>query len=168
MADPAPDADPTPWLTKAISYIGVHEVGSSNFSPQIAAWEKEQGFKIEPEPWCAIFVGGCLVETGREGSGTEWALDYAQWGQELDGPAVGAIVPIKRPGGGHVFFVLGKDSIGRIVGVGGNQSDQVSRAAFPLSRINHGYRWPADDPLPDETGMDSLPVINADGSTKED
>src|ERR1700681_1528363 len=72
-----PPAGP-PWLAKAISYIGVHEIGHSNFSPQIEKWEREQGMRITPEPWCAIFVGGCLFETGHKGTGGAWALAYAK------------------------------------------------------------------------------------------
>jgi hypothetical protein len=67
-------------------------------------------------------------------------------GQPLKGPALGAIATKVRDGGGHVFFVVGWDAT-RVYGLGGNQSDQVSIAAFPRNVI-HSYTWPPGVPLP--------------------
>ena len=62
------------------------------------------------------------------------------------------IVVFTRTGGGHVGIVVGQDAKGRIMVLGGNQSDSVSIAPFELSRVA-GYRLPPDtvphyEPLP--------------------
>lgn len=61
---------------------------------------------------------------------------------KLNAPAYGCIAVKSRQGGGHVFFVVGKDAKGRILGLGGNQGDTVSIVPFNSADID-GYFWPS-------------------------
>ncbi|AWI88049.1 hypothetical protein C0214_07050 [Methylobacterium sp. DM1] len=87
-------------------------------------------------PWCAGFVGGVLEEAGIKSGRSAAARSYVNWGQRLAKPVVGCIVVLERgPGHGHVFFLLGRDTRGNLVGLGGNQGNRVSVASFDLKRV---------------------------------
>lgn len=76
----------------------------------------------------------------------------------LTKPTEGCIVVFERQGGGHVGFVVGKDSAGNLMVLGGNQGDAVNIRPFAMSRVS-GYRWP--DSLPPSIG--SLPLLASNG-----
>jgi len=161
------------WLQAGIGLVGTEEghlIGERD-NETIIDWAKEEGGEIEGEythdsiPWCALFANHCLTLAGLKGTGTLWALDFAgHWPSiKLGGPAVGAFAPMLRSGGGHIIQIVGKDQGGRIMGLGGNQSDRVSIVPFPLSRLNRGFWWPASALPPEHTGIDTLPVVLSDG-----
>lgn len=155
------------WLTEAISRIGTLEAAGSKDNPTIVEWAQELGgdiaanYKHDSIPWCALFIDSCLHRVGQKSTGTLWALDYRDYGVKLSGPAVGAIAPMVRGGGGHVIFIVGRDRNGNYVGVGGNQSDAVNIRSFPRERLKD-FRWPSGPTLP-LTGWDNLPIISATG-----
>lgn len=168
-------AGPTPaeiakplWLQEAVAMIGTKETPGAADNPVLIEWAKEIGGEIGAEykhdsiPWCALFIGHCLTKCGQKSDDSLYALDYGRYGTKLTGPAVGAIASMKRAGGGHVVFVLGRDSSGNLVCVGGNQSDAVNIRAFPPTRIA-SYNWPATAPLPSLVGFDKLPLVNSAG-----
>lgn len=99
---------------------------------------------IMPIGNCGLFVGHCLGKGGRAVI-KDWyrAKAWAAGGlTKLDAPAYGCLAVKSRQGGGHVFFVVGKDAKGRILGLGGNQSDMVSIVPFDPALIE-GYYWPS-------------------------
>lgn len=104
-------------------------------------------------PWCAIFVNAALEASGVKGSRSGMARSYERSADfvKLKGPALGAVVTKWRTspksGLGHVGFYAGHDTRGRVVLVGGNQSDAVSKASFDPGQIT-GYWWPKGQPLP--------------------
>lgn len=167
------------WLEAGIGLVGVKEKAGAGNNPEIMKWAEQEGGSIESSytgdivPWCALFIGHILTLGGQKGTGTLWALDYAspaKWpAVKLIGPAVGAIAPMQRSGGGHVICVVGRDQHGNIMGLGGNQSDKVSIIPFPQSRLNKGFWWPGGATPPEQIGFSSLPVVKSDGkvSTKE-
>ena len=116
-------------------------------------WARELGGTIVRDyahdeiPWCALFANAVLREDGKAGTGTLWALDFARWGQKLQGPAVGAFAPMTRGGGGHVGIVVGRDRNGNLMCCGGNQSDAVNVKPFDRKRVV-SYRWPREASLP--------------------
>lgn len=155
-----------PWLTEAHKYIGQREVPG----PGVNAWIREMwnalpggpwfwkhyGQDDSKLPWCGAFVAMVLKSCGitlpkRYAS----ALAWLEWGTRLQHPTAGAIVIFKRGGGGHVGFVVGRDQSGRLLVLGGNQSDAVRIDPFAEDRIV-GYRWPPGRPLPP---VYSMPVI---------
>lgn len=156
-----------PWLATAIANIGIAEgPGDKVDNPIVLAMAKVCGGNIAKAythdniAWCKMFVEFCLAKNGLHGNDTLWALDSAKIGTKLAGPAFGAIACKKRIGGGHTFIIGGKDRNGKLVGIGGNQGDRVSRATFNLSEIV-SFNWPDGYPLPTKIGVSSLPVVDS-------
>lgn len=147
------------WLTVAMSYRGIREIPGPQHHPKILEWWrriKRGGIKDDETPWCAAFVGGCLEEAGLRSSRFESARSYLSWGIPLREPVPGCIVVFERVGGGHVGFATARAADGRLMILGGNQSNQVSIAPFEAHRVvKGGYRWPEAVPVPNE----SLPVV---------
>lgn len=165
------------WVEAGVKLIGTREGAGPRDNATIINWAEEEGGDIAAEythdsiPWCALFANHILTHVGLKGTETLWALDFAgNWPSvRLPGPAVGAFAPMLRNGGGHIICIVGRDQNGRIMGLGGNQSDQVSIEPFPVSRLNKGFWWPLDVPRPPLTGIEHLPLVQSDGhvSTKE-
>jgi len=153
------------WIKIAKSLEGISEIKGTKHNPEIVQfWKdiKRGGIKDDETPWCAAFVGACLERAGIKSSRFESAKSYLEWGVKLDKPVDGCIVVFTRTGGGHVGFVVGQDSKGDLLVLGGNQQDQVKVSAFGVDRVT-GYRWPTGVPV--ET---KLSVGNSvDFSTKE-
>jgi uncharacterized protein (TIGR02594 family) len=141
------------WYIVARRYIGTREIKGPKHEPKILAWWKaikRGGIKDDETPWCAAFVGGVLEEVGLMSSRFESAASYLDWGVPLKKPTLGAVVVLTRPGGNHVGFFAGIDRDGHWLLLGGNQSDSVSVAAFPPTRVMAGgVRWPEAVPMPD-------------------
>lgn len=155
------------WLIEARRHIGTREIPGVKHHPKIVQWWKgirRGGIKDDETPWCAAFVGACLERVGIVSSRFESARSYLQWGRPIAMPRVGCIAVLGRTGGGHVGFVTGCDTQGRIILLGGNQGNMVNEAAFPTSRVI-GYRWPLA--VPELAGSASLPVLSALASTSE-
>jgi len=174
-APPPPGAETRPlWVIEGLKWLGLHEAAGDADNPEILNWAKEEGGDIAKEykhdeiPWCALYANMVLTKVGIKGTETLWALDWADWGEKLAGPAVGAFAPMKRSGGGHIAIVVGRDGQGNLMCLGGNQSDSVSIVPFPAGRPL-SFRWPVGVPLPPKTGLGSLPLMRSDGrvSTKE-
>lgn len=147
------------WLTEARKHIGTREIPGSKHEPKIIAWWKaikRGGIKTDEVPWCSAFVGGCLEAVGIISSRFESAKSYMTWGQAIKDPVPGCVAVFNRAGGGHVGFVVASDGKGRLMILGGNQSDQVSIAPFDANRVV-GYRWPLAVPIVNST----LPVIGS-------
>jgi uncharacterized protein (TIGR02594 family) len=175
LEHPQPGTDTRPlWVIEGLKWLDLHEFREGADNPDILAWAKAEGgdiadaFKHDSIPWCALYANMVLTKVGIKGTETLWALDWSQWGQKLSGPAVGAFAPMKRVGGGHIAIVVGRDKLGNLMCLGGNQDDAVNIKPFPAARPL-SFRWPTGVALPLKTGMDSLPVMRSDGriSTKE-
>lgn len=164
------------WLTTARGYIGTREIVGPKHESRILRWWESirSSFRDDETPWCAAYVGGVLEECGYRSTRSAAARSYLKWGSALDAPATGCVVVFSRPGNswsGHVGFVLGKDPVGRLLVLGGNQGNAVSIAPFQMSRVL-GYRWPLEayqrDQFPNVYGP--LPVLasfNGSDSTNE-
>jgi uncharacterized protein (TIGR02594 family) len=155
-----------PWVAEARRHIGTREIPGPRHEPKILQWWraiKRGGIKDDETPWCAAFVGGCLEVVGIVSTRFEGARSYLQWGKRLDTAEYGAIAVLGRAGGGHVAFVVGRDSFDRIMLLGGNQNNAVNIAAFPTTRVL-GYRWPEPVPMPERR---PLPLMRAAASTSE-
>lgn len=138
------------WIVEAKKHIGKKEVLGSGNNPWILAlWKaiKNGGIKEDAVPWCAAFVGGVLEASGIRSTRSGAARSYLGWGVELAIPIYGCVVVFSRNGGGHVGFVMGQDSAGNLLVLGGNQGDAVNVRSFPRSRVV-GYRWPDSSPIP--------------------
>jgi uncharacterized protein (TIGR02594 family) len=146
----------TPWMTLAESQIGIQELTNNNDGIDVEKYLQSCGLK-KGQPWCAAFVNWTLEESGIEGVKVNpaYSLNWNTWGQGLSEPAYGAIATMKRKGGGHIGFVAGKTPSGRIILLGGNQSDMVKLESFKASKILH-YRYPEGY----TPSQNALPIIS--------
>jgi uncharacterized protein (TIGR02594 family) len=150
-------ADQPAWLTLAAADLGTVEgIGKSN-NPKVIAYFKDAGFpgiKSDAEAWCAAFCNAMLHRAGQKTSGSLAARAFEHWGVGLRSPVLGCVATKKRNGSswqGHCFFVVGANKT-EIFGLGGNQSDRVSVAAFKRSEIV-SYRWPSGVPVPSDPNL---------------
>lgn len=140
------------WLTVARDYLGQKEIAGSRHNATIVGFFERVTGRTHPDEtaWCAAFVGNCLLEAGERSTGALNARSYMQWGRKLSTPVIGCVVVFwrgKKSGWqGHVGFYIGEDG-DKILVLGGNQSNKVSIARYPKSRLL-GYRWPAGEAAP--------------------
>ena len=116
--------------------------GGANLDPAVTAW-------------CAAFVNATLQQTGGQGTGSNMARSFMDWGQAVDQPQEGDLAVFSRgdPSGpyGHVGFFKGYDDQGNIMVLGGNQGDAVSVAPYSPDRLL-GFRR-AGEGMPQQPGM---------------
>lgn len=134
-------------MTYAEAHIGLKEIRGARHNHTILGWLSrfaknigKWGRSRDETPWCAVFVSAMLDMAGVKGTDDARARSYVSWGRPSK-PQRGAIVVIQRKrkdgenstgsnsGGYHVFF-LDKITKHFFWGVGGNQRNQVSRAAY--------------------------------------
>lgn len=155
------------WLTVARRDIGQREGRVPNDAPFLRVmWARLSALWLLGQPWCGGILADWMQQAGIAFPKTFYrAKSWLEWGQFLGAPAVGAVVIFDRKGGGHVGIVVGRNSAGYLLVLGGNQGDAVSIAPFDPSRVL-GYRWPADRLAPDPA---PLPVYAVGGplSTNE-
>lgn len=157
------------WITIAYQYLGMAEIPGKSTAPFISKMlTKLKAWWTDDEtPWCGVFAGYCLTEACFTPPKAYYrAKEYLNWGIQLNRPAIGCIVVFTRDGGGHVGFVVGKDSKGRLMVLGGNQGNKVSIAPFDMSRVA-GYRFPSG--MDQSTLVYDLPILasNAASSSHE-
>lgn len=99
------------------------------------------GVNLDPASlaWCAAFVNSTLTQSGMEGTGSNMARSFLEWGQPVDEPQRGDIAVFSRgdPDGpyGHVGFFDGYNPDGTLRILGGNQGDAVSIDAYGTDRL---------------------------------
>lgn len=154
LADPKPLpwADLPPWITEGMRIMGWHERAQN---AELRAWLKSDGHALgDPAryPWCGDFVETAIRlalpnEPMQPLKGNPyWALNWRNFGVPC-GPLVGAVVSIRRDGGGHVGFAVAHDG-SRIYVLGGNQSNTVSVSPIEAGRFETvSWRWPSTYPL---------------------
>lgn len=140
------------WYELAVKELGTKEAPGFANNPIVQQYYLDAGSGKQDDsvPWCAAFVGAMLKRAGVSPSGYLAARSYLKWGQKTK-PQLGAIVVFRRgnsPWQGHVaFFVQDNGSTVRVVG--GNQSDAVTYADYPKSKVLD-YRWPLIAPSSEE------------------
>jgi uncharacterized protein (TIGR02594 family) len=155
-----------PWMRIAHTLEGEAEITGSAANPRIVEMFKVAGlpsddpdFRSDETAWCAAFVNACLQCSGYQGTKSALASSFAAFGADLGHtPQPGCVVlfkPLSEGASGHVAFYVGDDGDSIRV-LGGNQSNKVKVAAFPMSKWR-AYRWPSQTaPLPAST---TLPTI---------
>lgn len=99
------------------------------------------GVNLDPAvtAWCAAYVNASLEQAGMEGTGSNAARSFLDWGVEVDQPQRGDLAIFSRgdPNGwqGHVGFFDGYNDDGTIRVLGGNQGDSVSIANYGADRL---------------------------------
>lgn len=133
-----------PWIKIAGSYVGIKEIPGKESAPIIVKWlnNLKAWWNDDSTPWCGVFMAEVMKEAGINYPPAYYrAKEWLNWGERLDVPVYGCVVVFDRVGGGHVGIVIGKDKSGRLMVIGGNQSDQVSVVPFQTDRVS-GYRYP--------------------------
>lgn len=127
----------------ARSYLGTKELKGSADNPKIMEMYRTVGHtQVEHDEvaWCAAFVGHCLEKAGLPSTRKLNARSYLTWGEKVAGreqAREGDIVVFTRGSGtaqGHVAFFL-KAAGSQVEVLGGNQSDGVTIARYPRSRL---------------------------------
>lgn len=144
----------TAWVREAQKHIGLKEIVGKADNLTIKSWlsNLRAWWSDDETPWCGVFAAHCMKIAGHP-IPKHWyrAKDWLNWGHSIHTPVYGCIAVFTRTGGGHVGFVVGKDSLGRIMVLGGNQGNAVSIAPFDPNRVA-GYRLPvgyeSNEPLP--------------------
>lgn len=157
----APPAAPA-WLAVARGLIGQREIPGPEHNGWIAQGWARLGagwFNDDETPWCGFFVAHCLDAAGLPFPGRgafARALSWADYGVAC-AARPGAIAVKKRPGGNHVFFIVGQTPDRRFYkALGGNQSNAVTIMDVAKSEV-FAMRWPASVAQPPV----ALPVLPA-------
>ena len=135
-------------LSVAASQIGLNE---STAGAAIQEYLANGGVNMDPAvtAWCAAFVNATLAQTGQQGTGSNMARSFLDWGQPVDQPQRGDLAVFSRgdPNGpfGHVGFFDGYNPDGTIRVLGGNQGAQgeVSYSNYGTDRLL-GFRRGGD------------------------
>lgn len=136
--------------------VGMQEIKGPMHNPEIVRMFAEVGHswvKDDETAWCAAFNGAMLERAGLPSTRKLNARSYLDWGQpvQLADAQPGDMVIFSRgdPAGwqGHVGFFV-KNAGTHIQVLGGNQSDSVSVARYPVSRLLGVRRWPAEASAP--------------------
>jgi uncharacterized protein (TIGR02594 family) len=92
--------------------------------------------------WCARFMNMVLQHSGYRGTGSDMANSFANYGQRVSGPQVGAIAVMSRGRrGGHVGVITGIDAKGNPIMISGNNGNRVREAPVSRGRI-YAYVMP--------------------------
>jgi len=166
------------WVAEARAKIGTYEIKGPKHNPLIVAmWtvafqatKQKQWIKDDETAWCGAFTAYCLAQANLPNHIPKEfyrAKAWAEVGTSLNKPAYGCIVVFNRSGGGHVGIVVGKDSKGNLMVLGGNQSDAVNIKPFAVDRVL-AYRWCGTQKVPLSTRF-KLPLLKSNGqvSTNE-
>lgn len=94
--------------------------------------------------WCSAFVNWCFTQAGLRGTNSGLANSWDKWGQKLNRPQRGCVARFHfSEDGNHVGFYLEDYSAEKLHILGGNQSNQVKRQAYPKKEAEC-YRWPKE------------------------
>lgn len=125
----------------ALHEIGVQEQSGSKHNPRIIEYHQCTSLKATSDeiPWCAAFVNWCLRVAGVVGTNSARARSFLTWGvpvliTEAQRGDIVVLARGKNISEGHVGFYTGRKD-NNVLLLGGNQSNRVSIATFPLSTI---------------------------------
>jgi uncharacterized protein (TIGR02594 family) len=112
------DSGGPPLLSIAEGELGTRRNSDGTNDPRVMDYLQSvmpKGLN-ENTPWCAGFVNWTLRQAGVKGDNSLYAMNFAymKWEQELNNPALGAIVVFNH----HVVVSINAD--GRLVVLGGN------------------------------------------------
>ncbi|MCP3730447.1 TIGR02594 family protein [Sphingomonas sp. MG17] len=140
-------SDP-PWLVEARKDIGLKETPGKAHTPRILQMLAfvSYPFSDDETPWCGTAMAAWMKQAGivppkqgfRAASWTDWGVACAA--------QLGAIGVKKRPGGNHVFQIVGETADKRFFkALGANQKDMVNIMDVAKADVD-AIRWPAGIP----------------------
>lgn len=149
-----------PWITIARGKIGQREIKGPKHNSWIAKGWARLGagwYNDDETPWCGFFVADCLDAAGLEyPKNFPAAASFRTYGIPCR-PQIGAIGVKVRPGGNHVFFIVGETADRQYYkALGGNQSNAVTIMDIRKSETD-AIRWPSKSAMM-ITGLPVLPA----------
>lgn len=133
------------WVATARALIGTAEIVGKQHNSKIVGWFKASTnlFNDDETPWCGGFMDHVFRINGIAPPKDSFrAISWSTWGVSCK-PQVGAVGVKKRPGGNHVFTIVGITKDGQFFkALGGNQGNRVSIVDIRVSETNF-IRWPA-------------------------
>lgn len=151
------------WIYEARKYVGQKEIAGISSNPWVLGlwaivpwiWATVTRKDDSVLPWCGAFMRLVMVNCGITPPKKWWsANEWSKWGFAIQKPIRGCIGIMKRPDGAHVGIILGKDSAGNYLVLGGNQGDAVKVSAFNPNRFT-AFVWPTGHPMK----IDLLPIL---------
>lgn len=152
-APPAvPDTSDAPWLDYGLPFEGLVEIPGPEHNPQIVRWGREAGitwWNNDDDAWCAVYVNGCLVNTGYRSTrsalaksfqGADGAFAPGGYGRRLDLSQPlprGAILVFNRGSNltfGHVAVLI-EDLGSRVLTINGNVGNRVCKSIYARNTI---------------------------------
>lgn len=146
------------WLRTARRDDGLTEIPGQQSHARILQMARAIGspawYHNDDQPWCAVALNAWLQDSGLPmavGTRGDYfdrlrALTFAEYGQGLREPALGAIGVFSRPEGNHVGLYLGQFRDLFYI-YGGNQSNKVCATWMRAKRLKT-WRWPPGVALP--------------------
>lgn len=132
----------------ALKENGTTEIAGKEHNSRVLEYHQATGLKASDDetPWCAAFVNWCLLKAGINGTNSASARSFQKWGIPSFNPVEGDIVIFwresKTSSKGHVAFFVKRDG-DFIYCFGGNQSNKVCVAKYPVDRVLT-YRKPIE------------------------
>ena len=124
-------------------YVGVKEIPGKQHNPTILNWLRRLQVSVfdDETPWCSTFVNFCALEAGYERSGKLNARSWLDvgWKVPTQEAREGDVVIFERGTSGwegHVAFLVSYDrQRGKMVCLGGNQSNAVNHSTYSTSKL---------------------------------
>jgi uncharacterized protein (TIGR02594 family) len=150
-----------PWLDAAVKEIGIKEYPGKSLKPQ----DKQNHPRIQlylstvnnlsdieklldETPWCSCFINWCVEQCNGVGTDSAWAKSWGNWRSSvpLANAKTGDILVFDRKsatgGGGHVgIFIAFDASKENVLVIGGNQSNAVRYAWYPVNGVQSGTHY---------------------------
>lgn len=149
------------WMAEAKRHLGMNELKHAYV---LSDWQKELNcawLGVNPA-WCGIYIAHCLKFAGVKYPKELYrAAAYRTCGTQLTRPCYGCVAIKSRAGGNHVAFVVGKLNDGRLVCLGGNQSNGVNYAVYKVSDFDT-FTWLGREtkPAPHRYSLETV-VLNS-------
>lgn len=130
-------------LRIAAGDLHIKEFRGDKTAPRIAEYHQHTSLKAKADEvaWCSSAMNCWWNEAGFTGTNSAAARSWLGWGKTVKIPQLGDVAIFLRGTSswqGHVaFYIIGDGET--ILHLGGNQSDAVTVAATPISKLL-GYR----------------------------
>lgn len=164
---PAPAQTMPPWMAELHRRMGLHEV---THKASLIDFLKIGKFLGDPArlPWCGDAIESAVAKvlpSEALPSNPFWAQAWASFGIDVREPIVGAIGVIRWSAkAGHVGVVAGVEA-GKVILLGGNQSNAITLASFPRDRFI-AFRWPKTYPVKAYPPLRGKAVALDEGATR--
>lgn len=156
----------------AQQFAGLNEKADSpvldSFMMSSGTWSR---LSAKDTAWCAAFANASIIQAGGQGTGSNLASSFMDWGMGTNNPQPGDIVVLKPQSAGssgHVGFLAGYGN-GKVQIFGGNQSNGVNIQTYDASEVR-AFRTSADPNVlrsAVSSGMvDATQQIQASGITR--